>query len=60
MWSGLGSVGIRFDYNLVRLGLGLVMDGLCSFRICSSTWRKFLLIYWAFLAVSCRGGQFAW
>ena len=45
MWSGLDSVGVRLGYGLVRLGLGPVRDGLCSFRICcSSTWHKFLLI----------------
>ena len=63
MWSRLGSVGVRFGYGLVRLGLGPVRDGLCSFRICcSSTWRKFLLISYAFwrsvcMAVGCPGGQ---
>ena len=35
MWSGLGSVEVRFGLGLVRLGLGPVKDGLCSFRICS-------------------------
>ena len=55
MWSGLGSVGVRFSYSLVQLGFVPVRDGLCLFRICcSSTWQK------AFLAVSCRGDQFAW
>ena len=35
MWSGLGSVVVRFGLGLVRLGLGPVRDGLHSFRICS-------------------------